>query len=179
MIAKETERRTDKVHKDMDEVIVNSGPLSAVARNVQDVNETLAIHAAWTEERFDGVEERLGGLELGQQNIRADIAGLSTRVDRLDIKVDRLDTRVDRLDAKVDRLDAKVDQLDTKVDGLTFRVGNLETAFVGMRADMVTMKDQIRDDIDKLAVRMDRVISFAIKDELKLAEAEGEEDTKE
>lgn len=153
MIAKETKRRTDRVHKDMDEVIVNGGPLSAMARGVQDVNETLAIHAAWTEERFDGVEDRLGGLELGQQNIRADLAGLSTRLDHLDTKVDRL---------------------DAKVDGLTFRVGNLETAFVGMRADMVTMKDQIRDDIDKLAVRMDRVISFATKDELKLAEVEQE-----
>ena len=139
MIAKEMKRRTDTVHRNMSEVIVNGGPLSAVAKGVQDVNETLAHHAAWTEERFEMVEDRLGSLDLGQQHIREDLAGL------------------------------------------TVRVGSLETAFVGMRADMVRMETRIRDDIDEmqsqihgdisqLAVRVDKVLAFAIKDELKLAE---------
>ncbi|HEX6684822.1 MAG TPA: hypothetical protein VF062_18600 [Candidatus Limnocylindrales bacterium] len=155
VIAKEVKRRTDKVHQDMSEVIVNGGPLMAVARGVQDVNETLAIHAAWTEERFDVVEERLGGLELGQKAIREDIAGLTV----------------------------KVDSIDAKVDGLTGRVGNLEISSVGMRAEMAQMETRLQGSIDRLAVRMDQVISFAVKDELKLklalAEAEGEQDTQE
>ncbi|HZM79070.1 MAG TPA: hypothetical protein VFC19_25350 [Candidatus Limnocylindrales bacterium] len=149
MIAKEVKRRTDKVYREMSEVIVNEGPVSAVAMGVQDVNVTLAHHAAWTEERFEGVEERLGGLELGQQAIREDIAGLTV---------------------KVDGLDTKVTSLDTKVTGIASRVGSLEIVQIGMLADMREWKDQIRGDINKLAVRMDKVISFAIKDELKLAE---------
>jgi hypothetical protein len=141
-------RRTDKVHRDMSEVIVNEGPLSAVAKGVQDVNETLAHHAAWTEERFERVEDRLGGLELGQQAIVE------------------------------------------SVDGLSMRVGNLEVAFVGMRADMVRMEERLVDRIDGLAltvdglaltvnglaVRVDKVLAFAIKDELKLAEILKDED---
>jgi len=150
VIAKEVKRRTDKVYREMSEVIVNEGPVSAVAMGVQDVNVTLAHHAAWTEERFEGVEERLGGLELGQQAIREDIAGLTV----------------------------KVDGLDTKVTGIASRVGNLEIVQIGMLADMREWKDQIRGDINKLAVRMDKVISFAIKDELKLAEIVKEEDDK-
>lgn len=136
VVAKEVKRRTDKVHHDMSEVIVNGGPLVAVARGVQAVNETLATHAAWTEERFDMVEERLGGLELGQQAIREDIAGV------------------------------------------TVRLGNLETANVGMRAEMARMETRLQGSIDRLAVRMDQVISVAIKDELrlKLALAESEQE---
>lgn len=111
------------------------------------VNETLAHHAAWTDERFEGVEERLGGLYLGQQHVREDLAGLSM-----------------------------------KMDGMSSRVGNLEFAFVGVRADMVRMetrirgdvgqaRSEIRGDIDLLAVRLDKVLSCAVKDELKLAAA--------
>jgi hypothetical protein len=130
VIAKESERRTDKVPMEMS------------------VNETLAHHAAWTDERFEGVEERLGGLHLGQQHVREDLAGLSL-----------------------------------KMDGMSSRVGNLEFAFVGVRADMVRMetrirgdvgqaRSEIRGDIDLLAVRLDRVLSCAVKDELKLAAAQ-------
>lgn len=128
VIAKEMKRRTDKVHKEMSEVIVNGGPVSAVAKGVQAVNETLAHHAAWTEERFEQVEERLGGLELGQQAI----------------------------------LEA--------IGGLTIRVGNLETAHVAMHAEMGRMEARLSGKIDGLALRIDKVISFVIKDELKLAE---------
>lgn len=109
------------------------------------VNETLAHHAAWTDERFEGVEERLGGLGLGQQHVREDLAGLSL-----------------------------------KMDGMSSRVGNLEFAFVGVRADMVRMetrirgdvgqaRSEIRGDIDLLAVRLDRVLLIAEKDESRLA----------
>jgi hypothetical protein len=157
--AREAKRRIDKVREEMSEVIVNGGPLTAVAQGVQDVNETIAHHAAWTEERFDKVEERLGGLELGQMEIREDIS----------------------------RLDTKVDRLCDRVDGLATRMGNLEIASVGMRAEMVRMeqrletrmdrmRDEIRGDIDKLAVRMDKVIAFAVRDGLKLDEVSTQAD---
>jgi hypothetical protein len=137
VIAKEVKRRTDRVPMEMSEVTV-----------LQGLNEILAHHAAWTDERFEGVEERLGGLGLGQQHVREDIAGMST-----------------------------------KTDGISIRVGNLEFAFVGMRADMVRMetrirgdlgqaRSEIRGDIDLLAVRLDKVLEFAARDELKLAAAQ-------
>lgn len=120
--------------------------------DLQGVNETLAHHAAWTDERFEGLEERLGGLSLDQQRVHDEFSGFST-----------------------------------KMDGLSIRVGNLEFAFVGMRADMVRMETrirgdvgqarmEIRGDIDLLAVRVDKVLAFAVKDELKLAEIMKDED---
>jgi hypothetical protein len=139
VIAKKTEPRTDRVPMDMSEVT-----------GMQSVNETLAHHAAWTDERFEGVEERLGGLDLGQQHVREELAGLST-----------------------------------KMDGMSIRVGNLEFAFVGMRADMVRMETRIRSDVGKaraeirgdidiLAVRLDRVLAHAARDEFRLASAQSE-----
>jgi hypothetical protein len=136
VIAKEVKRRTDQVHRDMSEVIVNEG--------IQAVNETIAHHAAWTDERFERVEERLGGLELGQQTIV------------------------------------------NSLNGLTIRVGNLETAYIAIYAQMGRMEerlsgkiDGLTPQIDGLAVRMDRVLAFAIKDERRLAEALKGEDGKE
>lgn len=157
MIAKEVKRRTDKVHRDMSEVIVNEGPLSAVAMGVQAVNETLAHHAAWTEERFEIVEDRLGSLELGQQNIREDIAGLTGKVDGLSIRVGNLETAHVAMHAEMGRMEAR---LSSKIDGLAVRV------------------DGIAVGIDKLAVRVDKVLAFGTKDELKLAEIlkEGQDD---
>ena len=74
-------RGTEKISKDIDEVIVRTdGALKVVATAVQEVNETLAVHAAWTEERFDQVHERLAGLETGQRTLRADLSRLEAGV---------------------------------------------------------------------------------------------------
>ncbi len=43
--------------------------LSTVAKAVRDVNETLAVHAAWTEERFEAVDERLMDLARVLQQV--------------------------------------------------------------------------------------------------------------
>jgi hypothetical protein len=126
VIAKKMKQRTDTAQPDMSEVIVNE----------KDVNVTLAHHAAWTDERFEGVEERLGGLELGQKSL----------------------------------LEA--------IGGLTVRVGSLEVAHVARHAEMGRMEARLSGKIDGLTLRIDKVLSFAVKDEPKLAAILKEQDDK-
>jgi hypothetical protein len=154
VIAKETKRRTDQIHRETSEVIVDGGPLAAVAGGVQAVNETLAIHAAWTEERLEAAEERLGGLELGQAAIREDIAGLTTRVGNLEVGFVGMRADMVRMEERIR--------------------GDMATMETRLRGDMATMETRIRSDFDKLAVRIDKVISFAVKDEPRLDEVERE-----
>lgn len=102
MISKEAERSTDKAHPDQSEVIVNEA----------DVNVTLAHHAAWTDERFETAEERLGGLEAGQQSILEAIGGLSARVGNLETAHVAMHAQMGRVEIG----------LSGKVDGIALRI---------------------------------------------------------
>jgi hypothetical protein len=186
MIAKEVKRRTDKVHKEMDEVIVNGGPLSAVAQGVQAVNVTLAHHAAYTEERFERVEDRLESLELGQHAIVESINGLNTRVGNLETAHVAMHAEMGRMEArltgKIDGLAGRVDGLAGTVNGLAGRVDGLAGTVNGLAGRVDGLAGTVNGlvgTIDGLTVRMDKVLAFAIKDELKLAEImkEGHEES--
>lgn len=112
----EVKRRTERVGKEIDEVIeVSEGSLAVVAKCVRDVNETLAIHAAWTDERFDQVESRLSGIERGQLALQHGQSALSLGQAALMQKLDRLDGKFEapseRAVRAMDRLTARVDEL--------------------------------------------------------------------
>lgn len=104
--AEETKRRIRKVHRDMDEVIVTSGALAVLARSVQDVNETLSIHAAWTEERFDKVDERFDKVDQRLVKIDERFVKVDERFDKIDERFEKVDERFEKVDERFNRLEA-------------------------------------------------------------------------
>ncbi len=81
----EVMRRTDGVDEVLGEVLVGSETaLATVAKAVRDVNETLAVHAAWTDERFEAVDDRLVSLARVQAmtcgKVEMQMAGIELRM---------------------------------------------------------------------------------------------------
>ncbi len=88
----EVKRKTDRVDEMIGELV--AGPdadLAVVGKAVRDVNETLAVHAAWTEERFEAVLDRLVSLArvlvMTSSKIEMHIAGIDSRLPGLAVSL--------------------------------------------------------------------------------------------
>jgi hypothetical protein len=142
------EMPTERIHEEMNQVIAEGGAVATVARAVDALNLSLAHHAAWTEERFDKVDQRfdevddrLGSLEQGQLRLVRDLNQLNYKVDK---GFARVDARMDRFEIRLDGLEAKIDGVEANA---AMRHASLEAKF------------------DRMSARVEEVLSFAIRDE--------------
>lgn len=181
MTAEEVKRKTAKIYADMEEVKMdNDGPVAAVATAVQELNQTTAVHAAWTEERFDKVDEgfdtvdkrfdevdrRLNVLEKGQCDIRQAMSRMETGI-REDMRM-----RENALVWHVTKVESGIRQDMSKMEsGIRQDMAKMEK---GIRQDMAKSETAIRGDIAQLTARVEQVLSFAIRDEMNVREVTGE-----
>ncbi|HCT75726.1 MAG TPA: hypothetical protein DGG94_03940 [Micromonosporaceae bacterium] len=143
---------TEKIHEEMEKVTASGEGLTTVAWAVSSLNLSLAHHAAWTEERFDNVDRRfdqvdsrLGGLETGHLLILGAIGQMS---------------------AAVGKMSSAIGTMSSEMGGMRSEIGGVKSEMGAMRSDMGAMAAKI----DRIEVRIDQVLSFAVRDELKVDE---------
>lgn len=137
MSEQEVKRRTEKVDETMGEVLSDGDPaLAIVAKAVRDVNETLAVHAAWTEERFEAVDKRLVSLArifvMTSSKFETQIAGFDSRLLGFGVGQSGMGRTLSKLEHnQMDLMqgqEALQQQLETFIEtmqGLTARVGEV------------------------------------------------------
>jgi hypothetical protein len=132
---RDVQRRTEGVDEVLNEVLVGSDTaLATVAKAVRDVNETLAVHAAWTEERFEAVDDRLVSLARVQfmtsSKVDMQLAAIESRLIGFGVSQSGIGPTLSKVEqnqaALMQRQDALQQELATLVEtmqGLTARVG--------------------------------------------------------
>ncbi|WP_117213162.1 hypothetical protein [Allorhizocola rhizosphaerae] len=161
MSKQEVKRRTEKVDETIDEVLTDSEPaLATVARAVRDVNETLAVHAAWTEERFETVDDRLVSLAriqvMTSSKMEMQIAGIESRLLGFGVGQSGITQTMSKVDQNQGALlqghvamFQKVERLEQNQEALQQGQANLVETMHGLTA------------------RVGEVLALAISDEMK------------
>ncbi len=157
----EVRRRTDNVDEVINKVAVESdGALATVARAVRDVNETLAVHAAWTEERFEAMDERLISLAriaaMASSKVEMQVAGMDARVLGFGV----WQTGIGQTLSKVEQHQAALIQGHV---AMFQKVERLEQGQEALQQGQVTLVETMQG----LTTRVGEVLAFAISDEMK------------
>ncbi|WP_162907698.1 hypothetical protein [Allorhizocola rhizosphaerae] len=127
----------ERVDQAIGEVLTGADPaLATIAKAVCDVNETLAVHAAWTEKRFEAVDKRLVSLArifvMTSSKFDTQIAGFDSRLLGFGVGQSGMGRTLSKLEQNQAALaqgqDALQQQLATLMEtmqGLTTRVGEV------------------------------------------------------
>ncbi|WP_162907216.1 hypothetical protein [Allorhizocola rhizosphaerae] len=156
----EIKRRTDRVDEAINEVIAESdvGP-ATVGKAVRDVNETLAVHAAWTDERFEKVNDRLVSLAriqvMTSSKVEMQIARIESRLAGLGVGQSQIGQSL----SKLEQSQAALLQRDT---ALFQRVERLEQGQEALQQGLTLLAETVQG----LTTRVGEVLAFAISDEM-------------
>ncbi|WP_117211126.1 hypothetical protein [Allorhizocola rhizosphaerae] len=155
------ERRTGKVDEMLGEVLVGSdAAVATVAKAICDVNETFAVHAAWTEERFETVDDRLVSLAriqvMASSKVEMQIAGIDSRIRGFEASQSGMRQTLSKLEHNHAVLMQDHAAMCQKVERLELGQEALQQ---GLAALVETMRG--------LTVRVGEVLAHAISEELK------------
>ncbi len=138
-----------KIDEEMDKVTDHGVGLVAVAKAVKSLNLTLAHHTAWSEERFEAVDRKFEAIDLKFEAIDLKFEAIDRRFDEVDKKFEAIDRKFDEVDRRFDAIDVRFDIMDRKID---------------------TGHSLILGELSKLSARVEQVVAFAIRDELRVRE---------
>lgn len=157
----EVKHRTERVDEAINEVITESDAgLAAVSRAVSDVNETLAVHAAWTEERFESVDDRLASLAriqvMASSKVEMQIVGIESHLRGFGVSLSAMMQTLSRLDQNQAAL------LQDH-SAMVQRAERLEQHQEASRQELAMLVETMRG----LTARVGEVLACAISDEMR------------
>ena len=109
-----------------------------LTRELIELPENFARFADATNQRFDRIEERLGGIE--------------ERQDKGDERMGRMETRLGGIEERLDKGDERMDRMETRLDRLTDDVGLLRGDYA--RSTALRQADMIAEDTGLTLVRL-------------------------
>ncbi len=144
------------------EVLVGSDTaVATVAKAVRDVNETLAVHAAWTEERFEAMDERLVSLARVQvmtcTKVEMHLAGIDARLIGFGVGQSGMGQMLSKLEQNQAAL------MQDHVAMLQ-KAERLEQSQEVLQQGLATLVEKMQG----LTARVGEVLAFAIADEMRL-----------
>jgi hypothetical protein len=161
MSNQEVKRRTERVDEVIEEVLADSdAALASVARAVRDVNETLAVHAAWTDERFEAVDDRLVSLAriqvMTSSKVEMQIAGIDSRILGFGVSLSSIGQTLSKMEQSQGALVQGHVAMFQKVE-------RLEQGQEVLQQGQATLVDTMHG----LTTRVTEVLAVAITDEIK------------
>jgi uncharacterized protein (DUF3084 family) len=103
---------TEQISEEMANVIaVHEDSLVRVAKAVDALSLNLAHHAAWTDERFDAINQRFEQIDQRFEQVDRRFEVVDQRFDQVVGELGRLTTNVDRLSTQMDRMAARMDEV--------------------------------------------------------------------
>ena len=109
-----------------------------LTRELIELPEKFARFADATNQRFDRIEERLGGIE--------------ERQDKGDERMGRMEDRLGGIEERLDKGDERMDRMETRLDRLTDDVGLIRAAHA--RSTALQQADMIAEDMGLTLVRL-------------------------
>ncbi|WP_020521400.1 hypothetical protein [Catelliglobosispora koreensis] len=145
------------------------GDKDSLALAISGLNVTLAHHAAWTEERFGEVSERFDAVDR-----KWEAAG--RQFETIDVALANIDTRTAKIDSRLRFLELgqtshgkQLDDINRLQVTMLKRLDKLDTGHDELKAGQARLESgqqMILGEMQGLIAQVERVLSFAIKNEL-------------
>ncbi len=103
--------------------------------------------------RFDGIDVRLGGIDMRLDAMDARFGSIDVRLNGIDGRLDAIDSRLYGIDVRLDAIDARFDGIDLRLDGIDSRLDHFERNQNDMQeqiAYLVGSFGKFADDMRKL-----------------------------